>query len=92
METTIYYLLHYLNFSNEGLTFFNKVQVIDENILSKNDSNISKVLLFGDHSFNDVKNTSVLTASIEEIISTNRCDALLHQNLHLPVCLYVVYF
>ena len=35
-------------FSNARLTLLNKLQSIDENILSKDDSNISKVLLFGD--------------------------------------------
>ena len=65
VETNIHYLLLCPNFSNERLTLFNKLQSIDENILSKDDSNISKVLLFGDNSFNDAKNTSVLTASIE---------------------------
>ena len=53
VETAIHYLIH----------------SIDENILSKGDSSISKVLLFGDNSFNDVRNTSVLTASIKFIIS-----------------------
>ena len=76
--------IHYLplcpNFSNERLTLFNELQSIDENILSKDDSNISKVFLFGDNSFNDAKNTSVLTASIEYIISTKRFDAPLYQN------------
>ena len=56
METTIHYLFHCPKFSNERLAVFNS---IDENIVSKNNSNILKVLLFGDHSFNDVKNTSV---------------------------------
>ena len=42
-----------------------------ENILSKGDSNISKVFLDGEHSFNDVKNTSIFTASIECIIPPN---------------------
>ena len=56
METTIHYLFHCPKFSNERLAVFNS---IDENIVSKNSSNILKVLLFGDHSFNDVKNTSV---------------------------------
>ena len=65
VETTLHYLLHFPNFSNERLTFFNKLQSIDENILSKDDSNISKVLLCGHHSFNDVKDTSILTTSIE---------------------------
>ena len=64
-EATVHYLLHCSNFSNERLTFFNKHQSTDENIFSKDDSNISKVLLCGDHSFNDEKNTSILTASIE---------------------------
>ena len=61
VEITIHYLLHCPNFRNERLTRFNKLRSIDENILRKDDSNISKVLLFGDHSFNDVvKNTSDL--------------------------------
>ena len=80
VETIIHYLLLCPNFSNERLTLFNKLQSIDENILSKDDSNISKVLLFGDNSFNDGKNNSVLTASIEYIISTKRFDAPLYQN------------
>ena len=79
VETTIHYLLHCPNFSNERVTLFNKLQSIDENILSKDDSNISKVLHFGDDSFNDVKNTSVLTASIEYILSTKRFDVPLYQ-------------
>ena len=53
-EATIHYLLHCPNFSNERLTIFNKLQTIDENILSKGDSNISKGLIFSEHSFNDV--------------------------------------
>ena len=80
VETTIHYLLLCPNFSIERLTLFNKLQSIDENILCKDDSNISKVLLFGDHSFNDAKNTSILTASIEYMISTKRFDASLYQN------------
>ena len=52
-EKTIHYLLLYANFSNERL--FNKLQSIGENILSEDDSNISNVFLFGEHSFNDVK-------------------------------------
>ena len=81
VETTVHYLLHYPNFSNERLILFNKLQSTDENVLSKADSNISKVLLCGDHSFNDVKRTSILTTSIEHIISsTKRFDAPLYQN------------
>ena len=78
VETTVHYLLHYPNFSKERLTLFNKLQSIDENILSKDDSNILKGLLCGDHSFNYVKNTSILTALIEYRISTKRFDAPLY--------------
>ena len=76
----MHYLLHYPDFSNERLTLFNKLQSSDENILSKDESKISKVLLFGDDSFNDVKNASVFTASIEYILSTKRFDVPLYQN------------
>ena len=41
------------NFSNERLNLLNKIWSNDEIILSKNDSNVSKMLLFGDHSIND---------------------------------------
>ena len=87
-----YSLLHCPDFSNERLTLFNKLQSIDENILRKNDSKISKVLVFGDDSFNEVKNTSVLTASIEYILSGKRFDVSLYQNWYLSICLYAVYF
>ena len=80
VETTVHYFLHCPNFSNEGLTFFDKLQTIDTKILSKDDSNISKLLLYGHHSFNNEKNTSILTASIEYKISTKRFDAPLIQN------------
>ena len=35
VETSVHYLLHCPNFSNERLTFFNKLQSIDENIYVK---------------------------------------------------------
>ena len=77
VETTIQYLLHCPNFPNERLTLFNK---IDDNILSKDNSNISKVLLFDDDSFNGVKNIFVLTASIEYILLRKRFEVPLYQN------------
>ena len=83
VETTVHYFLYCPNSSNEKLTFFKKLQSIDMNILSTDDFNISEVLLFGDHSFNDVKDTSILTASIEYIISAKRFDTPLLLNLHI---------
>ena len=73
-------VIHFPDFSNERLIFFKKLRSIDASILSNDDPNISKVLLYGNHSFNDEENTSILTASIEYIISTKRFDAPLFQN------------
>ena len=63
-------------FANARLTLLNKLQSIDGNILSKDESNISKALLFRDDSFNDAKNTYVLTASIAYILSAKCFDVL----------------
>ena len=90
VETTIHSLLHCPNFWNE--TLFNKLQCTDGNLLSKNNFNIPKVLLFRDQSLSNVKITSVLTASIKYIISKKRFDSYLYQNWELSVCLYAVYF
>ena len=76
-------VIHFPDFSNERLIFFKKLRSIDASILSNDDPNISKVLLYGNHSFNDEENTSILTASIEYIISTKRFDAPLFQNWHI---------
>ena len=54
-------------------------------LLSKDDSNISKVLLFGHGWFNDVKSPFVLTASIDYILSTKGFDVPLYLNWHLPI-------
>ena len=87
VETTIHHLLHCPNFSNERLTLFNKLRSIDENILSKDDFNISKLLLCGDYLFNNLKSTSILTASNEYIISIKRFDAPLYQSWQLSICI-----
>ena len=53
------------------------------------------MLLFGGHSFNDVKNTSVLTASIEYIISAKRSGVSLISKLtliYLSICSLLLVF
>ena len=42
VETNIHYLLHCVIFSDEKLKPFNKLQSVNQNILSKDNSNISK--------------------------------------------------
>ena len=54
-ETTIHYLLHSPSFSNKKLKLLSKLQSINENTLNKDNYNISNVIFFGKHSFNDVK-------------------------------------
>ena len=46
-----------------------RVESVDESILNKYESDISNVLLFGDHLFVDVNSTSVLFTTIENISS-----------------------
>ena len=53
MSTSLFVVTRLLQ---EIIKLFNKLQNTDESILSKDDSNILKVLRFVDHSLNDVKN------------------------------------
>ena len=92
LERAIHYLPPCPHFSNEQLTLYNKLQSIDENTLSKDESKILKMLFFGDDSFNYAKINSVLTASIKYILSKKHFDVPLYQNWHLSISLYAVYF
>ena len=53
---------------------FNNIRSIDENVLSGSDSRISETLLFGISSFEDTKNTPILSTTIDYILSTKRLD------------------
>ena len=57
------------------MKLWNNLQNIDENILDRNYSRLSEILLFGDSSFNDAKNTSILNVTIQYIYDTKRFDA-----------------
>ena len=74
IETSVHYLLHCPIFSDERSIFFNNIRRIDENILSDSDPKISDTLLFGNSSFNDTKNTSILNTTIDYILSTKKFD------------------
>ena len=54
--------------------FSTTFEAFDGNILSGSDSRISETLLFDISSFNDTKNTSVLSTTIDYILSTKRFD------------------
>ena len=77
VETTTHYLLPCRLFSDERLILINNIRNIDNNILNLNDSRFSKVLLFGNSSFNNSKNTFILNTTIEYIVSSKKFEVAL---------------
>ena len=57
VETSTHYLLHGSNYSEERLTLLNTIKDIDMSILQQSGSKFTSVLLFGDFSFDNNKNT-----------------------------------
>ena len=56
------------------MTLLTNFQNVEENILDRNNSRLSDVFLFGDSSFTDAKNTSILNSTIQYILDTKRFD------------------
>ena len=56
------------------MALLNNLQNVEENILDRNYSRLQEVLRFGDSSFNDAKNISILNAAIQYIFDTKRFD------------------
>ena len=75
-ETTNYYLLPFPNYLNlnEKMALLNNLQNVEEHILDRNYSRLPEVLRFGDSSFNDAQNISILNAAIQYIFDTKRFD------------------
>ena len=74
VETSSPYLLHCSNYSEERLALLNTTKNIEMSILQQSDSKFTSVLLFGDTSFDNNKNTFILDATIDYIILTGRFD------------------
>ena len=72
IETPCHYLLHCPNYNTERNALLNNIRQIVPNILNHSDSQITKILLFGDNSFKIEVNTNILNASINYLISTRR--------------------
>ena len=69
--------------ADERLILINNIRNIDNNILNLNDSGILGVLLFGNSSFNNTKNTYILNTTIEYIVSSKRFEVpLFHSSRH----------
>ena len=69
IETTTHYLLHCSNYLNERMTLLTNLQNVEENILDRNNSQLSEILIFSDSSFNDAKKTSILNFTIQYIFT-----------------------
>ena len=59
------------------MTLLTNLQHVEENILDRNCSRLSKVVLFGDSSFKNAKNTNILNPTIQYIFDTKRFDVAL---------------
>ena len=75
VESTTHFFLHCTHFSNQRLTFINKIKDIDKRIFDKNDSLITQTLLFGDGKLSITDNKSTLEATIQFLISSARFDS-----------------
>ena len=74
IETATHYLLHCSSYLNERMTLLTNLQNVEEDILDRNNSQLSEILLFGDASFNNAKNTSILNSTIHYIYDNKRFD------------------
>ena len=72
VETTKHFFLHCANFNSQRQTLFDKITMLDENILTENEESIVNTLLFGKPNSENSVNKAILKASIEYILSTER--------------------
>ena len=65
------------------MTLLTNLQSVEENILDINYSRLSEILLFGESSYNDTKNASILNSIILYMFDTER--------LYVPLTNYESY-
>ena len=78
VESTTHFFIHCTHFSNQRLTFINKIKDIDRRILDKNDFLITQALLFGDEKLSITDNKSILETTIHFLILSKRFDSPLY--------------
>ena len=88
VKTTIHYFLHCSLFSDERLILINNIRNIGNNNLNLNDSRVSEVLLFGNSSLNNSKNTFILNNTIEHIVSSKKFEVPLFDFFDIHVWLF----
>ena len=80
VETTRHFLLHCLSYRCARKTFFEKINLIDSNILQQSELSITNDLFFGSEKLKDHKNNALLTSMVEFIQSTERLKYQLLQS------------
>ena len=74
IESTSHFLLHCPTFNDERYTFLSTLNNIDCSLLELTKSSLLQTLLYGNTLFDKEKNTRILNATIEYILSTERFD------------------
>ena len=72
VETSSHYLLYCSNYSEERLALLNAIKNIGISILQQSDSKFTSVLLFGDTSFDNNKNTIIFHLRLFVFIFSTR--------------------
>ena len=76
IETTTHFLLHCPLFQCARQSLLTNIKKIDESILKKHDELITKTLLCGDDKFDLSCNKSIISSSIEFIVSIERSTSI----------------
>ena len=77
IESTSHFLLHCPSFNDERYTLLSTLNKIDCKLLELTKSSLSQTLLYGNALFDKEKNTLILNATIEYVLSTERFGELL---------------
>ena len=73
-ESAIHFFLHCSLYSNERRTLLNSLVNIDNTPLDNTDLSLRQILLFGNTTFNAIKNTKMINLTIEFVLSTKKFD------------------
>ena len=74
VESAIQFFLHCSLYSNERRTLLNSLVNIDNTPLDNTDLSLRQILLFGNTTFNAIKNTKMINLTIEFVLSTKKFD------------------
>ena len=77
-ETTNHFILHCLYYENERHILLTSICSIKISIWDKNDNSIVKTILYGLDSLSETQNTSILNATMEFLVSSNRFEEQLY--------------